>query len=554
MARSGAAGTGYTHRQVLEILSGLIMAMLTAMISTSVIATALPTIIGELGGQEQLAWVASAPLLTMTVATPLWGRLSDLFGRKAMFQAAVVLFAVSSLAAGFSQDIGGLIAARAVQGLGAGGVLSLTQIILGDVVPPRERGRYSGYLGAAYGVSMVAGPLVGGFLVDTPGLGWRWCFFVSVPLAVVASLIIWKVLRLPRPGRNAPRPKIDWFGAVTITGGATAIMLLLSLGGKEFAWHSPWTYGLVALGVLLLVLAVVAERRAAAPILPPRLFGDRTFVLSAASLLLVGVVMFGALIFLPQYLQLVRGMSPTASGLMTLPLVIGQMLASTLCGQFITRTGRWKAYPVAGLALLTLGMFLLSRLHVDSPLVLIGVDCAVIGVGLGMSMQILVLATQNAVPHADMAAATSGVSFFRSLGGAVGVAALGAVLTSRLATELTERLRAAHLPVPNGAGSELGTPEEIHDLPEPFQGLLLESFTDALQTAFLVCVPLALVALAGALALRELPLRTSAVPVPEPAEAVPVPKATEDTEAVKAAEAAEAAGPAGPRQDPTAVP
>jgi EmrB/QacA subfamily drug resistance transporter len=507
-------GTGYTHRQVLEILSGLIMAMVTSMLSNSVIATSLPTIIGELGGQEQLAWVASAPLLTMTAATPLWGRLSDIFGRKLMFQTAVVVFGVASIAAGLSQDIGQLIAARALQGLGAGGVMALTQVILGDVVEPRERGRYSGYIGGAFGVSMLAGPLVGGFLVDAPRLGWRWCFYISVPLAVVAFAIIQKVLKLPRAARTT-RPKIDWFGAATITGGATTVMLLLSLGGKEFAWNSPWTYGLGVLSAVLLGLAVVAERRAAMPILPPRLFGNRTFALTATASLLVGVTMFGAMIFLPQYLQLVRGMSPTASGLMTLPMVVGMLVASTTSGQVVTRTGRWKAFPVAGLTLLTVGMFLLSRLHVDSALVLIGVDCAVIGLGLGMTMQIMILATQNAVPRTDLAAATSGVTFFRSLGGAVGVAAFGAVLTSRLVTELTERLRAAHLPVPSGTGTGLGTPEEIHDLAEPFRGFLLESFTQAMQTVFLVGVPVALAGLVAVLALKELPLRTSAVPAPE---------------------------------------
>ncbi|HEX2313511.1 MAG TPA: MDR family MFS transporter [Thermomonospora sp.] len=525
----------------MEILSGLIMAMLTAMISTSVVATALPTIIGELGGQEQLAWVASAPLLTMTAATPLWGKLSDLFGRKLLFQTAVVVFAVSSLAAGFSQNMGMLIAARALQGLGAGGVMALTQVILGDVVEPRERGRYSGYLGAAFGVSMVAGPLLGGFLVDAPGMGWRWCFFVSVPLAVVAFAIIQKVLKLsatgPRTrapggrrtkGAHRRRPRIDWAGAATITGGATTLMLLLSLGGKEFSWNSPWTYGLAALSVVLLALAVVAERRAADPILPPRLFGSRTFVLTAAASLLVGVAMFGAMIFLPQYLQLVRGMSPTASGLMTLPMVLGMLVSSTVSGQIVSRTGRWKAFPVAGLALLALGMFLLSRLHVDSALVVVGVECGVVGLGLGLTMQIMILAAQNAAPRTDLAATTSGVTFFRSLGGAVGVAGFGAILTNRLTADLADRLRAAHLPVPADAGSGLGTPEEIHNLPEPFRGFLLESFTHALQMVFLVGVPVTVAALLAVLALKELPLRTSAAPPPTPS---PAPDATPVTAA-----------------------
>lgn len=501
------AGPGdYTHRQILKILAGLLMALLTAMISTSVVATALPTIMGELGGQEQLAWVASASLLTMTAATPLWGKLSDLFGRKLMFQSALVVFVVASIAAGLSQNIGQLIAARAVQGLGVGGLSALTQVILGDVVEPRERGRYAGFMGAVFGVATVAGPLLGGFLVDTSWLGWRWCFYVCVPLALVAFIMIQKVLKLPRVRRDA---RIDWFGAFTVTGGATTVMLLLSLGGKEFAWDSAWTYGLGALSAVLVGLAIVAERRAAEPVLPPRLFANRTFVLASLGSLFVGVAMFGAMIFLPQFLQIVKGMSPTASGLMTLPMVLGMFVASTASGRVVTQTGRWKAFPVAGLALVSAAMFLLSRLQVDSSRLVIGTDVAVLGLGLGMSMQILILAAQNAVHRRDMAATTSGVSFFRNLGGAMGVAAFGAILSSRLRADLTDLLRAAHIPVPSGVGTSLGTPSEIHGMHEPFRHILLEAFTQAVQTVFLVGVPIALLGLVAVLSLKELPLRTS---------------------------------------------
>ncbi|WP_329429429.1 MFS transporter [Streptosporangium sp. NBC_01495] len=515
------AAPRFTHRQVLEILAGLMLAMLTSMISTSVVGTALPTIVGTLGGQEQLAWVAGATLLTMTASTPIWGKLSDLYGRKLMFQVSLVVFVLSSIAAGFSQDMGQLIAARALQGIGAGGLAALPQIILGDVVEPRERGRYSGYIGAVFGVSTVAGPLLGGFIVDN--MSWRWTFWFCVPLAVVAFVVIQKVLKLPLVRRDT---KVDWWGATFITGGTTALMLLLSLGGKEFDWNSAWTYGLGALSLAMFGLTVVAERRAADPILPPHLFRDRTFVLTSVASLLVGAAMFGALMFLPQYLQIVKGMSPTASGLMTLPLVLGLLTSSILTGRFVSRTGRWKIFPVVGMLLVALGLFLLSRLHVDSSLVIIGLDNAVLGIGLGASMQILILAAQNAVTRANLASATSGVSFFRSLGGAVGVAAFGAILSNRLTSELVSLAKAANLPLSGGAVPSLGSPEAIHALPAPILEIILEAFTRAMSAVFVVGVPIAVLAAVAALMLKEIPLRSARAATPaapaDPVTASPV--------------------------------
>ncbi|MBB2911674.1 EmrB/QacA subfamily drug resistance transporter [Streptosporangium becharense] len=506
------AAPRFTHRQVLEILAGLMLAMLTSMISTSVVGTALPTIVGTLGGQDQLAWVASATLLTMTASTPIWGKLSDLYGRKLMFQVSLVLFAVASVAAGFAQDMGQLIAARAVQGIGAGGLAALPQIILGDVVEPRERGRYSGYMGAVFGVSTVTGPLLGGFIVDN--MSWRWTFWICVPLAVVAFAVIQKVLRLPFVRRDA---RVDWWGATFITGGTTALMLLLSLGGKEFDWNSPWTYGLGAASLAMLGLSVLAERRAADPILPPHLFRNRTFVLTSLASLLVGAAMFGALMFLPQYLQIVKGMSPTGSGLMTLPLVMALLVSSIMIGRFVSRTGRWKVFPVAGMLLVALGLFLLSRLHVDSSLLVVALDNAVLGVGLGASMQILILAAQNAVGRTDLASVTSGVTFFRSLGGAVGVAAFGAILSNRLTTELVSLARAAKLPLTGGSVPSLGSPEAIHRLPAPVLEIILEAFTRAMSAVFLVGVPIAVLGAVAALLLKEIPLRSAqaaAAPAP----------------------------------------
>ncbi|GAA3088465.1 MDR family MFS transporter [Streptosporangium carneum] len=510
----------FTHKQVLEILVGLMLAMLTSMISTSVVGTALPTIVGTLGGQDQLAWVASATLLTMTASTPLWGKLSDLYGRKLMFQVSLLVFVFSSVAAGFSQDMGQLIAARAAQGIGAGGLAALPQIILGDVVEPRERGRYSGYIGAVFGVSTVAGPLLGGFIVDN--MSWRWTFWICVPLAVVAFVVIQKVLKLPLVRRDT---KVDWWGATFITGGTTALMLLLSFGGKEFGWNSGWTYGLGALSLVLFGLAVVAERRAADPILPPRLFRNHTFVLTSVASLLVGAAMFGALMFLPQYLQIVKAMSPTGSGLMTLPMVLGLLVSSIAVGRFVSRTGRWKIFPVVGMLLVAVGLFLLSQLHVDSSLVVVGVDMTVLGVGLGASMQMLILAAQNAVTRADMASTTSGVSFFRSLGGAVGVAAFGAILSNRLSSELVSLAKAAHLPLTGGATPSLGSPAAIHHLPAPVLNVILEAFTRAIHTVFLVGVPIAVLAAVAALMLKELPLRSAQAAPATPADptAPPVP-------------------------------
>jgi EmrB/QacA subfamily drug resistance transporter len=502
---SGARRT-YTHREILKIMSGLLLALMTSMISTSVVGTALPTIVGEFGAQDQLSWVASATLLTMTASTPLWGKLSDLFGRKRMFQLALGLFVAASMIAGLSQSMGMLIVARAVQGLGTGGLSALTQVILGDVVLPRERGRYSGYIGAVFGVSTVGGPLLGGFLVDTSWLGWRWCFYVCVPLAVAAFAVIQRVLRMDHEARDA---RIDWWGAFTLTGGASALMLLLSFGGHEFAWNSPWSYGLGAATAALFGLSILAERRAADPILPPRLFRDRTFVLAGTASLLVGISMFGVMIYLPQYLQIVKGMSPTMSGIMTTPLVVSLLLSSISSGRVVTRTGRWKIFPAAGMLLVGTGMALLSLLHTDSSDWVIGVDIAILGTGLGLSMQVLILAAQNASQLRDMAVTTSGISFFRNLGGAVGVAALGAILTNRVASEVTVMLAAAHAPLPKGGELTLGTPEAIAHLPAALQHIVIEAFTRAMQTVFLACVPAAVLGFLAVMFLRELPLRSA---------------------------------------------
>nr|WP_207391517.1 MDR family MFS transporter [Streptomonospora litoralis] len=501
------APANYSRRQIIEILIGLMLAMLTSMLTTSIVGTALPTIVGELGGQDRLSWVASATLLTMTASTPVWGKLSDVWGRKLLFQIALVIFIGSSVAAGFAHDMTWLITARFFQGIGTGGLAALPQIILGDVVAPRERGRYSGFLGSVFGIATVGGPLLGGFLVDSP-LGWRWCFFITVPLAVVAFVVIQRLLKLP--ARPRPDKRIDWWGATCIVGAASAVMLLLSLGGQEFAWTSTPSYGLIAAAVVLIVAAVLVELRAQDPILPPHLFRNRTFVLGSLASATVGMSMFGVMIYLPQYLQIVQELSPTASGLMTLPMVLGLLVASVSSGFAVSHTGKWKIFPTVGTLLILSGFFTLTRLDVDSSLVLVGAGVGQIGLGLGMCMQILILATQNAVKRADLASATSAVSFFRNLGGAIGVAAFGSVMTNRLHDELAEF--AERVGAGAGAGqlpdSATGSPDAIHALPPAAQEAVIQAFSDAMHTVFTLGMPIAAVAFAIVLFFKQVPLRS----------------------------------------------
>jgi len=494
-----------THRQIMTVLAGLMLGMLVAALSQTVVATALPTIVGELGGQDKLAWVVTATLLTATASTPIWGKLSDLYGRKPLFQTAIGVFLVGSTLSGLAQGIEELIAFRAVQGLGIGGLMALSQAIIGDIVAPRERGRYQGYMGSVFGIATVAGPLIGGFLVDS--LSWRWCFFVGIPIGVAALVVTERVLRLPFPRHQHA---VDYVGAGLIFGGVSAILLVLSLAGKEFAWASPPTYLIAGLGLMLLLAAVWWERRAPEPIIPPRLFANRTFVLTSVAGFAVGVAMFGSIVYLPQYLQIVKGQSPTHSGLLTLPLMVGLLITSITSGRLITRTGHYKPFPIAGLAVASLGLFLLSRLDAGSSLVTAGLFMAVVGLGIGMVMQVLVLAVQNSVDRRDLGAATSGSTFFRSMGGAVGVAVFGALLSHRLRVVLPDLL--AHAGAPAGGGGSarlLGTPEAIHQLPRPARDAVVEGFAESLQTVFLAAVPFALAGFVVVLFLPKLRLRSA---------------------------------------------
>ncbi|MFE9243142.1 MDR family MFS transporter [Nocardiopsis sp. NPDC006938] len=518
------AAPEYPPRPVVRrIMVGLVLAMLTSMLTNSIIGTALPTIMGELGGQDRLAWVATAALLTMTASTPVWGKLSDIWGRKLLFQIALGVFIVASLAAGFAQDINWLIAARALQGLGVGGLATLPNIILGDVVSPRERGRYSGLIGMVFGVSTVLGPLVGGFLVDSP-LGWRWCFLITVPLAVVAFGVIQFMFRMPFTPRH--RPTVDWLGAGLIFSAASTVIVLLSLGGTQIPWNSAPAYAMGVGAVVLTVAAVLVEQRAKEPIIPTRLFRDRTFVLASAGSVTVGMMMFGLIIYMPQFLQMVHGMSPTVSGLMTLPLVASFLLTSIGSGFAISGNGRWKAYTVVGMALCVVGFTVLSLTRFDPGLATVVVGQVLVGLGFGLNMQILLLAVQSALPLRDLAAGTASVTFFRNLGGAMGVAAFGAVMVSRLNAELASAATAAQealaldtasgtdsgaqeltVGLEQAAESAQGSPELVHSLPEPVRDVVVGAFDHAMQGVFVAGIPIAVLGLVAVAFMKGVPLR-----------------------------------------------
>lgn len=494
-------GATMTHRQVLEALSGILLGMFVSMLATSVVSSSLPKIIADLDGkQSAFTWVVTATLLTTTISTPIWGKLADLVNRKLLVQLALVITVVSSALAGFSHTTGMLIGMRALQGIGAGGLTALGTILLADIISPRERGRYMGYMGAVMGISMVGGPLLGGFLTDS-ALGWRWNFFVGLPFAVAAIIVLQRTLHLPPLKRRVV--KIDYLGAALISVGVALLLLWVTFAGDKFAWGSWQTAAMVGGAIVVLAVAVWVENRAAEPIIPMHLFKNRTLVLAVIASVAVGIAMFGTSVFIGQYMQLARGKTPTQSGLLTIPMIAGVLVASTVSGRIITRTGRYKKFMIAGATLLTVGLALMGTIHASTNFVLVALYMVILGSGVGMLMQNLVLAVQNTLDVKDIGTGSATVAFFRTLGGAIGVSALGAVLSNRSIHFITEGLTKLHVQAAGISGGQL---PDLATLPAPIRGVVEWAMGESIADLFLIATPVALVSLVAVFFLKEVPL------------------------------------------------
>ncbi|WP_437007904.1 MFS transporter [Streptomyces sp. enrichment culture] len=576
-AKHGGGSSGdapMTHRQIMEALSGLLLGMFCAILSSTIVTNALPEIIGDLGGgQSAYTWVVTASLLTMTASTPLWGKLADLFSKKALVQIALIVYVVGSVVAGLAQNPAMLITARAIQGLGAGGLSALAQIIMAAMIAPRERGRYSGYLGATFAVATVGGPLLGGVITDTSWLGWRWCLYVGVPFAILALIVLQKTLHLPVLKRKV---KVDWAGAFFVTAAVCLLLVWVTFADDKYSWMSWQTGAMVGGAIVLTLIFLLVESKASEPIIPLRLFKNRTITLASLASLFVGIAMFAGTVYFSQYFQLARDKSPTMSGVMTIPMIGGLFVSSTVSGQIITKTGKWKGWLLAGGVLLTAGLGLLGTMRYDTPYWHIAIFMALMGLGVGMMMQNLVLCTQNQVAPSDLGAASSTVTFFRSLGGAVGVSVLGSVMSTRISHYASDTIGSLS-PQEQAAAAKAAGGGSIPDmdlLPPGIREWLESAYGHGIADIFLIVAPIALLAFLVTLFIKEVPLRTkgalaqaaessaeSAPPVAgTPAEAVRVadepvpagamaavsatPSGNPATSAVSDTSAAPAAGPA----------
>lgn len=496
----------YSHREILQVMTGLLAALFTAMISTTIVSTALPTIMADLNGtQRQYTWVITASLLAMTIATPIWGKLSDLFDKKILAQLSIVMFVAGSVAAGLSTSISMLMTARAVQGVAMGGLMALVQSIMGSIIAPRERGRYAGYMGAVMAVATVSGPLLGGVITDA--LNWRWCFFVSVPLAILALILLQLKLELPTIKRVSHQ--IDYLGGVLISIAAALPMLWVTFAGSDYAWISWQSGAFLAALLVVTVLAIRVELQAPEPMIPIQVLRNKTAAWMIVASIGAGVGMFGSGVFLTQYFQLGVGVTPTRAGLMTIPLIVAQMLSATIGGQVVSRIGKWKPVMMIGSVLMLIGLTGLGTINHNTSYLYVAIFMVLMGIGIGTLVQNVVLAVQNTVDVTDVGAASAAIAFFRSLGGAIGVAILGAVLTSRVSINIAEGVQEMGTTQAAAFGTPGETQLDISGLPAPLQELFHNAYADAFGPVFLIAALISVVTVLAVSVVRGTALRTT---------------------------------------------